>query len=68
MSKRFQTYLQHPKMRVVLIVLALISIAAGVAMAGAAPQSADASNVMNVVKNGSFEGGFVSQPGCGQLA
>ena len=36
-------------------------------MAGAAPRSADASNVMNVVKNGSFEGGFESQPGCGMV-
>ena len=54
-------------MRVALTVLAVLSIVTGVAMAGAAPQSADASNVMNVVKNGSFEGGFESQPGCGMV-
>ena len=67
MNMRIRTYLQHPKMRVVLSVMAVLSIVAGVAMAGAAPQNADASNVMNVVKNGSFEGGFESQPGCGMV-
>ncbi len=34
---------------------------------GGGAASADASNVMNVVKNGSFEGGFESQPGCGMV-
>lgn len=67
MNKDIRTYLQHPRMRVALTVMALLSIVAGVAMAGAAPRSADASNVMNVVKNGSFEGGFESQPGCGMV-
>ena len=67
MSKRIRTYLQHPKMRMALSVMALLSIVAGVAMAGFVPRDADASNVMNVVKNGNFEGGFESEAGCGMV-
>ena len=65
MRKQIRTYLQHPWMRTVVSLLAVISILAGAAMVGAVPQSAGASEVMDVVKNGSFEGGFTSQPGCG---
>jgi len=67
MREQIRTYLQHPWMRTVVSLLAVISILAGAAMVGAVPQTADASDVMNVVKNGSFEGGFYSQPGCGMV-
>ena len=67
MREQIRTYLQHPWMRAAVSVMAIVSILAGVAMVGAAPQTADASDVMNVVKNGSFEGGFTSQPGCGMV-
>ncbi len=67
MREQIRTYLQHPWMRAAVSVMAIVSILAGVAMVGAAPQTADASDVMNVVKNGSFESGFTSQPGCGMV-
>lgn len=67
MREQIRTYLQHPWMRTVVSLLAVISILAGAAMVGAVPQTADASDVMNVVKNGSFESGFTSQPGCGMV-
>ena len=63
MRKVFRAYLQHPRMRLVASAMALMLIATGVVMAGTAPREADASNVMDVVKNGNFEGGFTSQAG-----
>lgn len=66
MHSMSRTYLQHPWMRVSLTLVSVLAILSGVMLVGALPETADASN-MNVLRNGSFEGGFYSAPGCGMV-
>ena len=53
-------------LRIGLTLLSLLSIVTGIVLVGAAPRGADAS-MQNVLRNGSFEGGFYSAPGCGMV-
>ena len=63
---QFLTYPQHPKARTFfsLALIALMLLSVGVA--AAIPSTTTASYV-DVLTNGGFEHGFVSQPGCGMV-
>ncbi len=62
----FLTYPQHPKARTFISFTLIALMLLSVGVAAAIPKSTTASYV-DVLTNGGFEHGFVSQPGCGMV-
>jgi LysM repeat protein len=63
---QFLTYPQHPKARTFISFTLIALMLLSVGVAAAIPKSTTASYV-DVLTNGGFEHGFVSQPGCGMV-
>ncbi len=59
-------YLQHPRLRSALSIVSVLVIVASTFVLSALPTTTRASYT-NVLGNGDFEGGFVSQAGCGMV-